>query len=131
MLSAPLIHAPYTDRARHKGCTVEFWDVFWTLAIWIPLLLLWGFALVDLFHTDLSGLAKALWAIAIVFLPVIGLILYFILRPTRTNQYAVNDPSQVGPDAATVDSVARLHDLNERGVLDDAEYAKYKTYLVR
>lgn len=110
---------------------MDFWNVFWLLAIWIPLILLWGFALVDLFHSAMSGIAKALWAIAIVLLPVLGLILYFGLRETGQNQYAVTEPGQRGPDPDTADSIARLHDLNQRGILDDAEFAKYKTYLVR
>ena len=110
---------------------MNFWDAFWLLAIWVPLILLWGFALVDLFRSEHSGAAKALWAIAIIFLPVIGVILYFGLRPVRQNQYAVSDPSQIGPDQDSADSIARLHDLNQRGLLDDAEFTKYKTYLVR
>jgi Phospholipase_D-nuclease N-terminal len=110
---------------------MTFWDAFWLLAIWVPLILLWGFALVDLFRSAHSGIAKALWAVSIIFLPVIGVILYFALRPVRQNQYAVNAPGQTGPDSDTADSIARLHDLNQRGILDDAEFAKYKTYIVR
>jgi len=53
------------------------------------------------------------------------------MRPTRTNQYAVRSPDQNGPDDDSLDHVARLHDLSERGVLDEAEYTAYKTYLVR
>ena len=110
---------------------MSFWDAFWLLAIWVPLILLWGFALVDLFRSDHSGLAKGLWALAIIFLPVLGVILYFALRPTRQNQYAVTDPGQTGPDQESADSVARLHDLNQRGLLSDEEFLKYKTYVVR
>jgi Phospholipase_D-nuclease N-terminal len=110
---------------------MEFSEANLHLIIWVPLILLWGFALVDLFRTPMSGLAKGLWALAIIFVPIFGVIAYFIARPTRTNQYAVDAPGQVGPDQASVDSVARLHDLNQRGVLEDAEFAAYKTYLVR
>jgi Phospholipase_D-nuclease N-terminal len=110
---------------------MEYSDAHIHLLIWVPLILLWGFALVDLFRTPMAGFAKALWALAIIFIPIAGVIVYFMVRPTRTNQYAVDSPNQSGPDQASVDSVARLHDLNQRGVLDDAEYLKYKTYLVR
>lgn len=110
---------------------MDFWDVFWLLAIWIPLILLWGFALVDLFHSSYSGLAKGLWAVAIIFLPVLGVILYFALRPTRQNQYAVTSPNQTGPDPDSAASLARLHDLNQRGLLADEEYITLKTYVVR
>ncbi len=110
---------------------MDFWNTFWLLAIWIPLMLLWIFALVDLFRSDISGITKALWAIAIVLLPVLGVIVYFGLRETGQNQYAVTEPGQTGPDPDTADTIARLHDLNQRGILDDMEYVKYKTYLVR
>jgi len=110
---------------------MNFWDAFWLLAIWVPLILLWGFALVDLFRSDHSPIAKGLWAIAIIFVPVIGVIVYFGVRPVRQNQYAVTSPSQTGPDQDSADSIARLHDLNQRGLLDDAEFARYKTYIVR
>jgi hypothetical protein len=110
---------------------MEFSEANLHLIIWVPLVLLWGFALVDLFRTHMSGLAKAMWALAIIFVPIAGVIAYFIARPTRTNQYAVDSPNQAGPDQDSLDSVARLHDLNQRGILDDAEFAAYKTYLVR
>jgi hypothetical protein len=110
---------------------MEFSEASLHLIIWVPLVLLWGFALFDLFHMHMSGLAKGLWALAIVFIPIIGVIAYFMVRPTSTNQYAVQSPGQSGPDADSLDHVARLHDLSQRGVLDEAEYSAYKTYLVR
>ena len=110
---------------------MNFWEAFWLLAIWIPLILLWGFALVDLFHSDHSGVTKGLWAIAIIFLPVLGVVLYFALRPVHPNQYALTSPHQTGPDQDSADSIARLHDLNHRGLLDDEEFTRYKTYIVR
>lgn len=110
---------------------MTFADAFFQLLIWIPLMLLWGFALWDLFHTSMSGIAKALWAIAIVLVPVLGVVLYFMVRPVRSHQYVQSHPGQVGPDIDTMDTIARLHDLNQRGVLDDAEFAKYKTFMVR
>jgi hypothetical protein len=110
---------------------MEFSEASLHLIIWVPLVLLWAFALFDLFHMPMSGLAKGLWALVIVFIPIIGVISYFMMRPTRTNQYAVRSPDQNGPDDDSLDHVARLHDLSERGVLDEAEYTAYKTYLVR
>lgn len=84
------------------------------LAIWIPLIALWIFALTDLFRSNVSGLAKALWAIAIVFLPVVGVILYFVFRPV------VSGPV---PDDQ---HIATLEELKQRGVIGDEEYEKYR-----
>ena len=59
-----------------------FWDVFFLMFIWIPLLLVWVFAIFDVFtRRDLSGWGKAAWLLAIVILPLIGTLLYLIFRP--------------------------------------------------
>ena len=51
-----------------------FWQVFVILIVWIPLILLWVFALAELFRNRdaLEGWQVALWLLGIVFLPVIG-----------------------------------------------------------
>jgi hypothetical protein len=63
-----------------------FLDIFWTMAIfflwvaWIWVLIL---ALSDNFSRhDHSGWAKALWTIFIIFLPLLGVLLYLITRPS-------------------------------------------------
>ena len=59
-----------------------FLEVFFLLLIFIPLLLLWAFSLVDLFRRrDLSGLAAAAWLLFIVFLPIFGALVYVTARP--------------------------------------------------
>ena len=110
---------------------MSFGEAFFQLLIWIPLVMLWGFALIDLFRTSMSGLSKALWALVIVLLPIIGIILYFTFRPVRDNQYVVEAPGQMDAQGDALDSVARLHDLKQRGILDEAEFVEYKTMLVR
>ncbi|MEN8041585.1 MAG: PLD nuclease N-terminal domain-containing protein [Actinomycetota bacterium] len=108
---------------------MDFWDFFWVLAIWIPLILLWGFTLVDLFASRLSGITKGLWAIAIIFLPIIGVILYFALRPMDDPEYATGSGTQTG--ASDPSDIARLADLNERGLLDDADFARIVSGMYR
>ena len=59
-----------------------FWDVFFLLLIWIPLLTLWIFALADIFRRrDMHGYSKALWVACVVFLPWIGTVIYLLSRP--------------------------------------------------
>jgi len=60
-----------------------FWDVFFLLLIWIPLLTLWIFALADIFRReDMSGGSKALWVACVVFLPFLGTFIYLLSRPS-------------------------------------------------
>ena len=61
----------------------NFVELLIILFIFIPLIMIWVFALVDLFaRPDLGGLAKVLWMFLIIFLPWLGVLIYFITRPT-------------------------------------------------
>lgn len=53
----------------------------------IPVLLLWGYAVVSLIgRPDLGVGAKLLWLIGILLVPIIGSVLYFMLRPAPQEQ---------------------------------------------
>ena len=57
-----------------------FWTIFivflWVIWIWI---LIWIF--IDIFRSpDLSGGAKALWFLFVLFVPLIGVLVYLIVR---------------------------------------------------
>ena len=53
------------------------------IAAVILFLILWIRAVIDVFRRgDLSGAAKAAWAIIMLIVPLIGLLLYYMLRPS-------------------------------------------------
>ena len=55
------------------------------IAAVILFLILWIRAVIDVFRRgDLSGAAKAAWAIIMLLVPLIGLLLYYMLRPSDT-----------------------------------------------
>ena len=66
-----------------------FWDVIWaTLILFfiiIPLVLLWVFALMDLFMRRDIRWQKVLWLIFIVFVPILGSIIYLLVRPPEAD----------------------------------------------
>ena len=120
---------------------MTFWQVFLMLMIFVPLIMLWVFTLVDLFQRpDLSGIAKAMWAIAVVLLPLIGMLIYFILRdsetPTTDDRPAStpslpSDPGGSPPGAADVaDQLERLADLRDKSILTDDEFQREKDKLL-
>ncbi len=120
---------------------MTFWQVFLMLMIFVPLIMLWVFTLVDLFQRpDLSGIAKALWAIAIVLLPLIGMLIYFILRDSETSAAddrpssppsTPSDPNGSPPGAADVaDQLERLADLRDKSILTDDEFQREKDKLL-
>lgn len=73
-----------------------FWDAFFLMLIWIPLITLWIFALADVFRRDdLRGATKALWVACIVFIPYFGSFLYLMSRSaaaTRAEGYPTDRP---------------------------------------
>jgi len=53
----------------------------------IPVLILWGYAIVSLVgRRDLGIGAKLLWLVGILVVPIIGSVLYFMLRPAPQEQ---------------------------------------------
>ena len=54
----------------------------------IPVLILWGYAIVSLAsRPDLSIGGKLVWLVGILLLPIIGSILYFMVRPAPQEQH--------------------------------------------
>ena len=67
-----------------------FLDIVWTMfiffafVIWVSLVVM---VLLDNFRrTDHNGVAKAGWVLLVIFLPLIGVLIYMIARPAE--QYA-------------------------------------------
>ncbi len=68
---------------------VGFSGVQWLLLIGflIPVAILWGYALISLLRRpDLTIGPKLLWLLAILVLPILGALVYFMLRPAPQEQ---------------------------------------------
>jgi uncharacterized protein YpmS len=115
---------------------MSFWELMMIVLVVIPIILLWVFTLIDIFkREDLSGTAKALWAIAILFLPLIGMIVYFVTRPpTPRDQSPPSEPPADTPAVfvtpSTTDQLAQLSKLHDSGKLSDKEFASAKSELL-
>ncbi len=112
-----------------------FWTIFliflWVIWIWV---LIWVF--IDIFRSrDLSGWAKALWFLFVLFIPLIGVVVYLIARGGSMNERAaqqarqqdrefrsyVQDAAADSP-ASTADQLGKLADLRDRGVISAQEF---------
>jgi type VI protein secretion system component VasK len=114
-----------------------FWSMFvfflWILWIWI---LIW--IIIDIFRShDLSGGAKALWFIFILFIPLIGVLVYLIARGGKMHEHAVQQARQqdrefreyvqeAAAPQSSADQLAKLADLHDRGVISAEEFAREK-----
>ena len=116
-----------------------FWSIFefflWIIWIWI---LIWIF--IDIFRSrDLSGGAKALWFLFVLFIPLIGVLVYLIARGGSMHERAVQDARQQDQEfrqyvqqaaasapANTADQLSKLADLRDRGVISAEEFEREK-----
>ena len=116
-----------------------FWTIFliflWVIWIWV---LIWVF--IDIFRSqDLSGWAKALWFLFVLFIPLIGVLVYLIARGGSMNERAAQQARQQDQEfrsyvqeaaadssASTADQLAKLADLRDRGVISAQEFESQK-----
>jgi hypothetical protein len=109
-----------------------FWDGIWTIFIffawlmfitWVILLMIDNFR-----RTDHSGWAKALWALFIIFLPIIGAFTYTIARPSSAGDHGYDPRPAAGrpAPASTAEQLSRLNELRTEGAISDAEFEQLK-----
>ena len=118
-------------------------DIFWTIlevvvwVIWIWVLI-WVF--IDIFRShDLSGLAKALWFLFVLIIPLIGVLAYLIIRGGSMHQRAMERAQQQenafrdyirreapGSTPSTADQLEKLGNLRDRGVITPDEFQRQK-----
>jgi Short C-terminal domain/Phospholipase_D-nuclease N-terminal len=118
-------------------------QVFWSM-LWFFLFFIWIWLLIvvfaDIFRShDLSGWAKALWTIFVIFLPYLGVFVYLIARGGKMegragqraqDQYPpLSQYVESAKSRGAADEIAQLVDLRNKGVISEEEFqqAKAKT----
>jgi hypothetical protein len=105
----------------------NFWWGLIAAMIYIPLLVLWIYVVVDVFtRRDLSGLGKVAWIFAVLVLPFFGTLIYLIARPSPIEE-AAGAAERQGVSLSTADELERLSMLHDKGKLSDAEFARLKS----
>ena len=121
------------------GATMTFWDVVWSMVIfffWFMLIWIWITCLGDLFRrNDLSGGSKAIWIVVLIFLPLLGCLIYMIARPKVTAQDVqlmaqAEAASKAAGGVSTADELAKLTQLRDSGALTIPEYEALKAKLL-
>ena len=118
-------------------------NVFWSMLyfflwiIWIWILIM---VFIDIFRSqDLSGWGKALWFLFVLFIPLIGVLVYLIARGGKMQQHAARDAQQqdqqfrqyvqeaaASSPASTADQLSKLAELRDRGVISAEEFEREK-----
>ena len=112
---------------------------FFVFVLWIWLLIT---VFIDIFRShDLGGVAKALWVLFIIVLPLLGVLIYLIARGGKMHERAAEQAQaqqkafdsyvqQVAGSGGSADQLAKLADLKEKGVLTDAEFEAEKAKIL-
>jgi hypothetical protein len=124
--------------ANDFGTGQLLWSMLWFFMffIWIWLLIT---VFADIFRShDLGGFAKAIWVIFVIFIPYLGVFVYLIARGHKMHEHAIEAAQAqdaanrayiqqaAGTTPSAADELARIADLKERGVIDEAEFQKLK-----
>ncbi len=117
------------------------WDVFLSM-FWFMLLVTWIWMIIAIFgdifrDRELSGGAKALWTLFLIFIPWLGALTYLIVRGNSMNQRHVKaaEESQASfrayvQDAAgttsPADELRKLAELRDSGAITAADFEQAK-----
>jgi type VI protein secretion system component VasK len=121
-----------------------FWSMMWFF-LWIIWIMLLFRVIGDIFRShDLGGFAKVLWLLLVIVVPFFGVFVYMIARGRTMAQHDMN-AAQARDDqmkayvqqvtassgsAGSADELAKLAELNQSGVLTDAEFAQQKAKIL-
>jgi membrane protein implicated in regulation of membrane protease activity len=115
--------------------------VFWTI-LEVFLWVIWFWILIvvfsDVFRShDLSGWGKALWFLFVLFIPLVGVLVYLIARGGSMHERAAQQAQrqdaafrsyvqEAASPAGSADQLAKLADLRDRGVISAEEFTREK-----
>lgn len=122
---------------------VSFIDIFWSM-LWFFFLFIWIIVLAniltDLFRDrSLSGVAKTLWVVFLVFLPFLAALVYFLTRGRGMAERAAAQQERAqeqfagyvrsaatSGDGAPAEQIARAKELLDAGAIDQSEFDRLK-----
>jgi hypothetical protein len=131
-----------------KEWDMDFWSVVGSI-FWFMILFAWIMLLFRIFGDlfgdhELSGWAKALWTVFLIFFPWLGALVYLIARGRSMNERAlaqaqrnqqafdqyVRDTAATSTSTSTADELTKLADLRDRGTISDEEFQHAKAKLL-
>jgi Short C-terminal domain len=118
-----------------------FWTIFeiflWVIWFWILITVF-----IDIFRSkDLSGWGKALWFIFVLIIPLIGVLVYLIVRGGSMHERSMRQAQQEDQEfrsyvqeaasgGTPADQLTKLADLRDRGVITPEEFEREKAKIL-
>lgn len=121
-------------------------DLFFSM-LWFFLFFAWIWLVVSVFmdifrSPDLSGWGKAGWSLLVLFVPLLGVLIYLGVRGGKMQQRRIDDAaaqqqasqqyiqSVAGNNMSVSDELTKLGELRDNGTITDAEFQSQKTKLL-
>jgi hypothetical protein len=123
-------------------------DIFWAM-LWFFLFIMWIWLLISLFsdifrRDDIGGWGKAGWVFFLIFLPLLGALIYLIAEGKGMAERQIKDAQDMkkaqdeyirsvasgGGGASTADELAKLASLRDAGTITAEEFAAQKAKLL-
>ena len=126
---------------------MPLFDVFWAM-LWLFVWIAWIWLVVsiyfDIFRSrDLNGWGKALWALFVLILPLLGVLAYLIVRGGDMHERAAADVARrqqamddyvrsaaAGGGVSVADELTKLGQLRDQGIVTDDEFQAQKARLL-
>jgi biopolymer transport protein ExbB/TolQ len=122
---------------------MSFWDIVWFIIIsfaFVAYLMVLFSIIGDLFRDpDESGAMKAVWIVALIFLPFLTALLYLVIRGKGMAERQVNALEQAKADqdayirqvagtSGPADQIAQAKAMLDAGAINQAEYDRLKAH---
>ena len=102
-----------------------FWQALMLLLFTVPVIVLFAYAVFDVLRRpDASLWLRAVWIVVFAIVPIIGPLVYLVIRPPGTTAAQRAGTADVVSHAQ---ELATLADLHDRGKLTDHEYQQAKS----
>jgi hypothetical protein len=123
------------------GTGQVLWSMLWFFLFFMWIMLVFT-VIGDIFRSpDLSGVAKAIWTIVIVFMPFLGVFVYLIARGDKMGQHQIEAVQaqeaamqqyirSAASGTSAADQLASLAELHTAGKLSDEEFAQAKSSVI-
>ncbi len=121
---------------------MSFWDIVWFIVIsfaFFAYLMVMFSILTDLFRDpDAGGFEKAVWVLALIFLPFLTAIVYLVVKGRGMGERQVRRAQELqeqqeayikqvaSPGAAPAEQIAKAQSMLDTGAITPAEYERLK-----
>jgi len=118
------------------------YSIFWFFLFFIEIWLMVS-VFIDIFRShDLKGWAKALWVLFVLVVPLLGILVYFIVRGDKMRAHQIQaQQSQeqslsdyvrhAAGRGSPADELSRLAELKRDGVISEEEFQQLKSEVMR